>query len=174
MGFFNRRSSNDDTEPKADENEAIIETEPQVTTPPPPPPKETRSASARMFDTALGAGSNLEGTLTSDGNVRLDGVFKGTLNIKENILVGVTAQIEADIAARNVSVAGVVRGDVSGEKVHLLATAKVWGDITATAIITEDGAFIEGRISMAKAEAEADDAPPLTAEDLAGDEPTDD
>nr|MCU0482108.1 hypothetical protein [Anaerolineae bacterium] len=33
-------------------------------------------------------------------------------------------------------------------KVQLLRSARVWGDITATTITTEEGAFIEGKINM--------------------------
>jgi len=113
--------------------------------------KEDMPPTSRLFDTALGAGSTIEGNLSSDGNVRIDGVFKGALEIGENILIGVTAEVEADVVAKNVSIGGSVRGNVVGKKVHLLATAQVWGDIEAQSIITEDGAFIEGRISMTKA-----------------------
>ncbi len=114
-------------------------------------PDEEMPPSSRLFDTALGAGSSMEGDLSSDGNVRIDGVFKGILEIGENILIGVTAEVEADVVAQNVSIGGSVRGNVVGKKVHLLSTAQVWGDIEAQSIIAEDGAFIEGRISMTKA-----------------------
>jgi cytoskeletal protein CcmA (bactofilin family) len=100
------------------------------------------------FETVLGANSTLEGTLTSSGNVRLDGTFSGTLNINGNVLVGETAKINADVDARNISIAGAVRGNVNGNKVQLLRTGRVWGDISATALTTEEGAFIDGRITM--------------------------
>jgi cytoskeletal protein CcmA (bactofilin family) len=100
------------------------------------------------FDTVLGATSKLEGTLHSEGNVRLDGEFSGTLEIKGNILVGETAKITADINARNISIAGAVRGNVIGNKVQLLRTGRIWGDITANALTTEEGAFIDGKITM--------------------------
>lgn len=158
MDFFGKRSPAEDDD--ADES-----------LPPAPPPREdepdapsspTRHASSRIFDTALGAGCVVEGTLSSDGNVRLDGKFTGTLDIGENVLVGITAEIEADVVAQNISVAGMVHGNVKGKKVHLLSTAQVWGDIIAESLITEDGAFIEGRIRMN--EARNSDAPPsLTA-----------
>lgn len=160
MAFFNRRTPPDEAPnepPPAAEDEAQAAGQATL-------PRETRHAATRIFDTALGAGSVLEGTLSSDGNVRLDGKFKGALDIKENVLVGITAEIEANIAAANVSVAGVVRGDVSGKKVHLLATARIWGNITAEALITEDGAFIEGRVSIGRGEPE--DA--VSEADLAG------
>lgn len=100
------------------------------------------------FETVLGASSTLYGDLKCQANVRLDGTFEGTLEIEGNVLVGETAKITADIHAKNVAIAGAVRGDVSGKKVQLLRTGRVWGDITATAIATEEGAFIDGKITM--------------------------
>ncbi len=100
------------------------------------------------FETVLGANCTLEGKLSSKANVRLDGTFTGTLEIDGNVLVGETAKITADIHARNVSIAGAVHGNVSGKKVQLLRTGRIWGDIHATALTTEEGAFIDGKITM--------------------------
>ncbi|MBA3868103.1 MAG: polymer-forming cytoskeletal protein [Anaerolineae bacterium] len=100
------------------------------------------------FDTVLGPNSVLEGTFQSNANVRLDGTFSGALEINGNILVGETAKIKADINARNISVAGAVRGNITGKKVQVLRTGRVWGDIRATALTTEEGAFIDGKITM--------------------------
>jgi cytoskeletal protein CcmA (bactofilin family) len=107
------------------------------------------------FETVLGANCILEGVLRSRANVRLDGTFSGTLEIEGNVLVGETAKITADINAKNISIAGAVRGNVSGKKVQLLRTGRVWGDIRATALTTEEGAFIDGKITMAGHEANA-------------------
>ena len=73
---------------------------------------------------------------------------RGTLEIGGNVLVGETAQINADINAKNISIAGAVRGNVNGKKVQLLRTGRIWGDIRATALTTEEGAFIDGKITM--------------------------
>lgn len=100
------------------------------------------------FETVLGANAIMEGTLESHANIRLDGEFTGTLKITGNVLVGENAKINADVHAKNVSIAGAVRGNVSGNKVQILRTGQVWGDITATALATEEGAFIDGKISM--------------------------
>ncbi len=100
------------------------------------------------FETVLGANSKLEGHFISEGNVRLDGEFSGTLDIQGNVLVGETAKINANIEARNISIAGSVRGNVTGNKVQLLRTGRIWGDITASALTTEEGAFIDGKITM--------------------------
>lgn len=122
------------------------------------------------FDTVLGANCEMEGVLRSRANVRLDGTFTGTLEIEGNVLVGETARITADINAKNVSIAGAVRGNVSGKKVQLLRTGRIWGDIHATALTTEEGAFIDGKITMLGREAAmpaAPDAPPAPAQNAA-------
>jgi cytoskeletal protein CcmA (bactofilin family) len=105
------------------------------------------------FETVLGADCTLEGTLRSHANVRLDGTFTGVLEIVGNVLVGETAKINADIDAKNISIAGAVRGNVSGKKVQLLRTGRIWGDIRATALTTEEGAFIDGKITIVGHEA---------------------
>lgn len=115
------------------------------------------------FDTVIGANTHIEGVFTSSGNVRMDGQFSGALEISGNILVGESADIHADINARNISIAGSVRGNVCGNKVQLLRTGRIWGDITASALTTEEGAFIDGKITMsdhaALREDDAEDAP---------------
>jgi cytoskeletal protein CcmA (bactofilin family) len=116
-------------------------------------PSSTLPQSPVGFETVLGANSTMDGTLQSNANVRLDGAFTGTLEITGNVLVGETAKINADINAKNISIAGAVRGNVSGKKVQILRTGRVWGDISATALTTEEGAFIDGKISMISHEA---------------------
>ncbi len=118
------------------------------------------------FETVLGANCALEGLLRSEANVRLDGTFDGELEIDGNVLVGETARINADISARNISIAGAVRGNVSGRKVQLLRTGRVWGDIRATALSTEEGAFIDGKITMVSAESSS----PATPSDIDADD----
>lgn len=109
---------------------------------------EKQSSGHIGFDTVLGVSTVLEGTLKSEGNIRLDGVFSGKLDITGNVLIGETAQINADIEARNISIAGTVHGNVTGNKVQLLRTGRIKGDIKSTSLTTEDGAFIEGNITM--------------------------
>ena len=100
------------------------------------------------FDTVVGSNTSFEGSFVSSGNVRMDGQFAGSLEVSGNILVGESADIHADINARNISIAGTVRGNVTGNKVQLLRTGRIWGDISASALTTEEGAFIDGKIAM--------------------------
>jgi cytoskeletal protein CcmA (bactofilin family) len=115
---------------------------------PVPTPEPMQATQPIGFETVLGASSAIEGTLVSQGNIRLDGTFSGTLQITGNVLVGETATINADINGKNISIAGTVRGNVHGKKIQLLSSARVWGDIASGALTMEEGAFIDGKISM--------------------------
>lgn len=131
------------------------------------------------FESILGAHSVMEGKLESHANIRLDGIFTGSLDITGNVLIGETATITADVNAKNISIAGAVRGNVNGNKVQLLRTARVVGDIRATSLTMEEGAYLDGKISMIHAEPEAepveepaqpapdvdDDSDPVAADD---------
>ncbi len=173
MAFFSKSRQNEpDPEPQEERSK---------------PPQPTAPTHPIGFETVLGTNCKLEGTLSSSGNIRLDGTFIGTLDISGNVLVGETAKIEADVHARNISIAGAVRGNVSGKKVQLLRTGRIWGDIQATALTTEEGAFIDGKITMTGHDAvmpdfDEDDeieevvaaAPELEAELIIDDETDDD
>ncbi|MCU0498629.1 MAG: polymer-forming cytoskeletal protein [Anaerolineae bacterium] len=158
MSFFGNRRQ---PEPEPE----IIETR----IPHPQPPQQPMISAPQPigFETVLGANSSLEGKLISTSNVRLDGSFSGTLEINGNVLIGETAKINADINAKNISIAGAVRGNVNGKKVQILRTGRVWGDIVAMALTTEEGAFIDGKISMSNHEASGAPTPrpiPVIAE----------
>ena len=120
------------------------------------PSLNTPSHHVTGFETVLGPSTTLYGDLKCQADIRLDGIFEGTLEIDGNVLVGETAKITADIHGKNVSIAGAVRGNVSGRKVQLLRTGRVWGENSATAITTEEGAFIDGKIKMLSHEAGQD------------------
>ena len=100
------------------------------------------------FETIIGANCTFKGELGSTANVRIDGTVEGAVNVEGNIMVGESARISADVHGRNISIAGAIRGNVTGQKIQLLQTGRVWGDIHATALTTEEGAFIDGKIAM--------------------------
>ncbi len=161
MSFFGGRRQQEDSESKS-----ATPSKPAA-----PPPRQPIG-----FETVLGSSTRISGDFTGSGNARFDGVLEGSLEIDGNILIGETAKITADIHARNISIAGAVRGNVHGNKVQILRTGRVWGDIHAAAITTEEGAFIDGKISMIGHEAtmqrlEAPETPPLPEPAMALEEP---
>ncbi|MCU0465204.1 MAG: polymer-forming cytoskeletal protein [Anaerolineae bacterium] len=151
MSLFRRQPPTDPT-PAPAPTPAERPVPPQPAPPPVREPSIPPAAQPVGFETVLGANSTFEGTFSSHANVRIDGTFTGHIDIDGNALVGETAKISADLTAKNISIAGAVRGNVTGKKVQILRTGRVWGDITATALSTEEGAFIDGKISMVSKE----------------------
>lgn len=115
--------------------------EPRPIRPSPPP------ASSKI-ETVIGPNCYLQGSLQSDGGIRIDGVFQGDIDTTGNVIVGESAKVIADIKANNVSVGGAVKGNISGNRVEVLETGRVWGDLTVNALLLNEGAYLRGQTMM--------------------------
>jgi cytoskeletal protein CcmA (bactofilin family) len=117
-------------------------------------PLAASGPSEASTDTILGSSATLEGTLKSEGNVRIDGTFDGDIATQGTILIGSAGKVEGDLEGREVTVRGVVRGDIEAKRIAVQRTGRVWGDLTTTALTTEEGGFIQGVITMQSEDAE--------------------
>ena len=116
--------------------------------------------------TILGQGSTFEGKLTFEGAVRIDGEFKGEIRTSGMLIVGETANIQAEIEGAQVVVHGRVRGDIEArESVELRAAAQVRGNIATPSFEIEKGARFDGSCTMAGEEAAAESTESPTADD---------
>ena len=100
-------------------------------------------------DTIIAKGVEMNGELRVDGNIFIDGDVKGTVISQGDLNIGSEAKIEANLQAKNAIVAGVLRGTVEiSEKLEILETAEITGDITAGVLSVAGGATINGTIRM--------------------------
>jgi len=101
----------------------------------------------------VGHGTSLTGDTNFQMMLRVDGHLQGTITSESGtLLVGTTGQVDANVAVASANVNGTVNGDIlATEKLHLGRTAKVVGNIQTPKIVIEEGAVIEGGISMLKA-----------------------
>jgi cytoskeletal protein CcmA (bactofilin family) len=83
------------------------------------------------------------GTLTSSGDIQVDGKVEGNVNTT-GLVIGDKAFIHGDVAAEDVTVRGRVKGSIRARKVLLASTCHVEGDILHEAFAVETGAFFEG------------------------------
>jgi cytoskeletal protein CcmA (bactofilin family) len=94
-------------------------------------------------------GSEFEGKLTFKDTVRIDGVFRGEITSQNTLIVGETGEILATVRSRSVLVSGTVTGDIfASDRLVLHKTARVEGDVEAGTIAIEEGAVINGKITM--------------------------
>jgi cytoskeletal protein CcmA (bactofilin family) len=101
--------------------------------------------------TILGKGSKFDGKLTFEGTVRIDGRFSGEIQTDGTLIIGESAEVEANIRAATVVVQGRVRGDVSAsESLTIQAPARVQGNLTTPNLMIEKGSFFEGHCTMSQ------------------------
>jgi cytoskeletal protein CcmA (bactofilin family) len=108
---------------------------------------------ARDVQAHLGQGSRVEGKLTFEGSVRIDGQVEGEIHAQDTVVIGDHADVSASIIASTVILQGRVKGDVTARKrVELRAPAKLIGNINTPALVVHEGVLFEGNCSMGAAE----------------------
>ena len=99
--------------------------------------------------TIIGQGAKLEGTVVSAGSLRIDGQVKGQINADGDVMLSAQSQVEADIRAQNVAVAGRFKGAIVVKgKAEIARGGRVDGNITAKTLIGEEGAIFQGQSIM--------------------------
>lgn len=103
----------------------------------------------QQVETVIGKGTQIKGTITASAGVRIDGQLDGDLTSSGDVLVGDSGVLNAEVKARNAVVAGVVKGNVEvQEKLELMPTAKLYGDIKVGMLIIGEGAVFKGACEM--------------------------
>jgi cytoskeletal protein CcmA (bactofilin family) len=117
---------------------------------PAPRPEMPRSTTAAPpGGTFIGPNITVEGTVSGSERVVVEGTVRGQINITADLLIGTKARVEAAVHARNVTVEGTVNGDISADdRVELVASATVDGNIKAPKIIVAEGAKFRGSVDM--------------------------
>jgi cytoskeletal protein CcmA (bactofilin family) len=94
-------------------------------------------------------GTELLGELRFRDTLRIDGRLKGKIVSENTLIVGESANVEADIDCGVVSIRGTVSGRVHGrQKIELLAGARVQATLVSPKLVIEDGAFFQGDCEM--------------------------
>lgn len=97
----------------------------------------------------LGKGTFFEGKLRSEGDLRIDGEFKGEMETNARIVLGATGQVNGNIKCKNAEISGKVVGNLDvSEMLILRATSNIQGDIFVNKLVIEDGARLNGNCRM--------------------------
>ncbi len=99
--------------------------------------------------TFLGKGVDFKGIVHFEGTVRIDGRLEGEIHTKGTLIVGDLAIIKGIISAGVLVSSGKINGTVTAtEKVQLLKSAVLIGDVRTPVITIEDGAHFHGMCDM--------------------------
>jgi cytoskeletal protein CcmA (bactofilin family) len=85
----------------------------------------------------------IHGNLSGKGDVQIEGKVFGKVEVG-NLIVAEGGEVEGDIVAKAVAVAGTVRGSIKAGTITLSATARVQGGLLHDVLTIEAGAQLEG------------------------------
>ena len=105
----------------------------------------------------IGPAIVINGDITGSENLVIEGKVKGHVQLgSHEVTVGQTGEVNADVTAKLIRVAGKVNGDLAAkEKVIISSTGNVRGNIVTPRMLLEDGAIFKGSIDMDPGESAA-------------------
>jgi len=97
----------------------------------------------------LSKDSVLEGKLVFDGTFKLDCHFKGDIAAPGTLIVGKNGKINSNIHVTSIICEGEIHGNIiAEERVEIVSSGKVYGDIWTPVVVVNKGAFFEGSCLM--------------------------
>jgi cytoskeletal protein CcmA (bactofilin family) len=109
-----------------------------------------------MGGTIIGESIKVKGRIVSREELQMNGELQGELEMDGRLTVGVKGKVDANVKAREVILAGSMKGNVeAAERLVLRKGAHLEGDVKTAGIVIEDGAYFKGGIDITGATAAA-------------------
>lgn len=114
--------------------------------------KAKKSPSALLNEaeilTIIGEDFELEGSIKSESNIRLEGKITGNVIVKKGVILGEKGNIKGNIESEMAVIYGTVNGNVKVKQLEIKQTGFINGDIKTDAISIEIGAIYNGKLEM--------------------------
>jgi cytoskeletal protein CcmA (bactofilin family) len=110
------------------------------------------SDTGRSGSATIGKAVTIVGQIFSREDLFVDGDVEGTIELMEHKLtVGPNGKVHSGIKAREVVALGAIQGNVeASDRIEIRKDAKLVGDIRASRVVIEDGAYFKGSIDIDK------------------------
>jgi cytoskeletal protein CcmA (bactofilin family) len=140
-------------ETKSPEPRSAQDSSPSYSSPIAAPPATTSTRlstpTARNMS-CLGPGLHIKGEIHGSEDLQIDAKVDGPISLQgQRLTVGPTGRLSSEVTAREVIVHGEITGNLqTQDRVEIKKDASVIGDIRASRISVEDGAYFKGRIEI--------------------------
>jgi len=99
--------------------------------------------------TLLAKGVVLKGEIHVEGTVRIDGRLDGDIQTRGQVIIGEDGLVQGTITAGSVVSSGRIKAKVmANERVQLMKTATLIGEVLTPMLIIEEGAKLQGVTDM--------------------------
>lgn len=109
-------------------------------------------------DTLVGEGSVFEGRIRSQASLRVEGNINGDIECVGDVTIGENGVARSNIAARNVTIAGKVYGNVTAKGLlTITATGQLYGNTMTKSLVIAEGGIFQGQSKMNSDKAQAEE-----------------
>lgn len=111
------------------------------------------NAKGMLVSNRINQGTEMTGELVSDGDIRVEGVIRGTIRCKAKVAIGATGMVEGNIYCKTADIEGKVKGDMEIAEILILkSTSQVDGNVQTGKVVIESGARFNGHCNMGSRE----------------------
>lgn len=108
--------------------------------------KSTDTGSLTVIN-MLSKGTSISGNITTNGDIRIDGLLVGNVTTPSKIVTGPDSEIKGDIRIGSGKIGGLVYGNIiSSGTLEIEKTARVEGTIESNGLIIHEGADLKADI----------------------------
>jgi cytoskeletal protein CcmA (bactofilin family) len=113
--------------------------------------KQNEPISKDKIKTTLGKETNFNGIMRFKDSLKIDGKFQGEIVSGGFLYIESGAVVKANIKVGSIIIGGVVKGNVEAlEKLEMLSTGQVFGNIRTAKLKIADGVVFDGKCEMIK------------------------
>lgn len=99
--------------------------------------------------TILGNQTNFNGIMRFRDSLKIDGSFQGEIISKGFLYIESGAVVKADIRVGSIVIGGIVQGNIeASERLEMLSTGQVFGNIRTAKLKIADGVVFDGKCEM--------------------------
>jgi cytoskeletal protein CcmA (bactofilin family) len=98
--------------------------------------------------TIISEGCIIEGNISGDGSIRIDGKVSGDVHVKQSVILGTKGVITGNVTTSEMILFGTLKGNVSTSIIEIKASGDLQGDIATTQMTMELGGRHNGSVSM--------------------------
>jgi cytoskeletal protein CcmA (bactofilin family) len=112
-------------------------------------PKNNDHKGGEKITTTLGKETSFDGILRFRESLKIDGKFEGQIESPGFLYIENGATVKANIKVGSIVIGGVVHGNVEAtERLEMLATGRVVGNIRTAKLNIADGVVFQGKCEM--------------------------
>jgi cytoskeletal protein CcmA (bactofilin family) len=99
--------------------------------------------------TLIGAGTTVHGDVSSENDLRIDGMIHGNVTSSAKVIIGTTGIVEGNVVGLQADINGKIIGNIlAKELLQLRGQCDVQGNIAATKLQVEPTAIFNGNCQM--------------------------